>query len=180
MFKFLTEFSPLIAFFVGYKTSGIFDATLYMLIASVISISVTYAVERKINNVNIISTLLLLASASLTLLSGNTTFIKMKPTVLYSLFGSIFLVTTLKWKPAIKYVMGASIKLQDDKKWRLLNIRFMCFFFTMAIVNEIMWRNFSEEAWVNFKVFGAMPITLLFLLTQVPFLVKNRAKDSEI
>ncbi len=177
MLKFITEFGPLIAFFVGYKTGGILDATLYMLVASVIGISTTYILERKINKVNLVSAGLLLISASLTLFSGNSIFIKMKPTVLYCLFASAFLVTNFKWKPAIQFALGTAIKFKEEKNWRVLNIRFMWFFLLMAIVNEVVWRNFSEDTWVSFKVFGAMPITLIFVVTQLPFIMRNKIED---
>jgi intracellular septation protein len=177
MFKFITEFGPLVAFFVGYKTSGILEATLYMLVASVIAISITYIYERKINKVNLISTALLLISASLTLFSGNSIFIKMKPTVLYCLFASVFFITNYKWNPAIKYVLGHAIKLKGNEHWYTLNLRFMWFFFVMAILNELVWRNLDESTWVSFKVFGALPLTLVFVMLQVPFIIKHQNKD---
>ena len=177
MLKFFSEFGPLLAFFFGYKTGGILEATLYMLVASVIGISITYICERKINTVNLISTALLLTSASLTLFSGNAIFIKMKPTVLYSLFAFIFFVTNFKWKPAVKYVLGGAIKLKEEKNWHSLNLRFMWFFLIMAVTNELVWRNFDESVWVSFKVFGAIPITLLFIMLQIPFIMKNQKAE---
>ncbi|MFK7968328.1 MAG: septation protein A [Rickettsiaceae bacterium] len=176
MLKFLTEFGPLGVFFIGYSNNGILTATLYMLIASIIGIVITYITERKINLVNIISSGLLLISASLTLFSGNSIFIKMKPTVLYIIFAGIFLVTNFKWQPAIKFVLGKAISLKEESKWRDLNIRFMFFFIIMAVMNEVVWRNFSEETWVNFKVFGALPVTILFMVTQMPFIMRNKVE----
>lgn len=180
MFKFIIEFSPLIAFFVGYKTAGILEATLSMLVAAIISIAITYIKERKINTINLISTAILLASSSLTLLSGNSMFIKMKPTVLYCLFSLIFLITNYKWNPAIKYVLGSAINLQEEKNWYSLNLRFMWFFLIMAVTNELVWRNFDESIWVNFKVFGSFPITLVFIILQMPFILKHQKIDNSI
>ena len=180
MLKFIAEFGPLVAFFIGYKMNGILEATLYMLIASVIGISITYIVKRQINKVTLVSTVLLLASASLTLFSGNSIFIKMKPTILYCVFATTFLVTNFKWKPAIKFALGSAIKFKEEKSWRILNIRFMWFFLTMAVINEFVWRNFPEGTWVSFKVFGAMPITLIFIMMQLPFIMKNKEADSAI
>jgi intracellular septation protein len=176
MLKFLTEFGPLVAFFIGYSNNGILTATLYMLVASVIGIVFTYITEKKINMVNIISSGLLLVSSSLTLFSGNTIFIKMKPTVLYIVFAAIFLVTNFKWQPAIKFVLGKAISLKEESKWRELNMRFMFFFIVMAVINEVVWRNFSEATWVNFKVFGALPVTILFIITQMPFIIRNKVE----
>lgn len=180
MFKFITEFAPLITFFIGYKTQGILSATLYMLVASIICISIMYIKERKVNNVNIVSTALLLVSSSLTLFSGNSTFIKMKPTVLYCIFACVFLVTNYKWSPAIKHVLGHAIKFRDIKNWRVLNIRFMWFFLTMAVINELVWRNFQESTWVSFKVFGSIPIIFIFIITQIPFITKNQQDDDSV
>ncbi|MDG1436192.1 MAG: septation protein A [Rickettsiaceae bacterium] len=179
MFKLITEFGPLIAFFAGYKTGGIISATIYMLIASLVAITVTYIYDRKIHKINIISTVLLLISASLTIFSGNAMFIKMKPTVLYFMFACIFLTTNYKWSPAIKYVLGHSIKLKEVQNWQSLNLRFMWFFFFMSVLNEIIWRNFDESTWVNFKVFGVLPITLVFVMLQIPFIMKNQELDSD-
>ena len=90
MLKFLAEFGPIVAFFIGYSNNGVLTATLYMLIASVIGVIIIYVMEKKINMINIVSSGLLLISSSLTLFSGNSVFIKMKPTVLYIIFALIF------------------------------------------------------------------------------------------
>lgn len=174
MLKFITEFAPLIIFFISYKVAGIFEATLYMLIASSIGLLITYTYKRKVNIINLVSTCLLCISASLTLLSGNTIFIKMKPTILYCLFAIIFFTTNFKWQPAAKYILGKSIQLEKEEQWYILNSRFMWFLLSMAIINEFIWRNFDENIWVNFKVLGIMPITIIFILMQIPFLKKNQ------
>ena len=177
MFKFIVEFCPLIAFFIGYRAGGILEATMYLLVATVVGIVISYIKERKINKVSLVSSVLLLISASLTLFSGNSIFIKMKPTVLYCMFAMVFLVTNFKWKPAIQYALGSAIKFKETKNWRILNLRFMWFFLLMALVNEYMWRNFPEDTWVSFKVFGAMPITLIFIISQMPFIMKHKLAD---
>ena len=177
MLKFISEFGPIVAFFIGYKIGGILEGTLYMLITSAISFLVTYINERSINKVNLISSLLLLSSASLTLFSGNSIFIKMKPTVLYCLFAFVFLITHFRWNPAVKYILGSAIKFKNDKNWYSLNLRFIWFFILMACANELIWRNFPENTWVNFKVFGAMPIIILFIISQMPFIIKNKIQD---
>jgi intracellular septation protein len=176
MLKFFAEFGPIAAFFVGYNNNGILTATLYMLIASVIGVIIIYVMEKKINMVNIISSGLLLISSSLTLFSGNSVFIKMKPTILYIVFALVFLITNFKWQPATKIVFGKAISFKEEAKWHQLNLRFMLFFMVMAITNEIIWRNIAEETWVNFKVFGTLPITLLFMITQMPFIVRNKVE----
>lgn len=178
MLNFFVEISPLVAFLIGYKTRGIFVATLYMLILSVVSILVSYLISGQVNKVNVISTLILLVSGSLTIFSGNSVFIKLKPTILYSVFAFAFLFTNYYSKPAVKYVFGSIIKMSDEKKWAELNTRFMWFFVFMALLNEFVWRNFSENSWVNFKVFAVLPITLLFVALQIPFIVKHKIPDA--
>ncbi len=180
MLKLLIEFIPLIAFFIGYKVGGIFDATLYTLIATIVSTVTILLLKQKVSKVHLVTNVLLLVSASLTLISGNSTFIKMKPTILYCIFGLTFFITNFKWEPAIKLALGTAIQLKDDIQWLQLNIRFMWFFFAMAVVNEFVWRTFAEEDWVNFKVFGALPITVLFLVFQLPYLMKHKAGDSSV
>lgn len=177
MVKFFSEIVPLLTFFVGYKMDGILTATLYMIVASVFGMMISYFYERRINKVNLFSTLLLTISAGITLSSGNLVFIKMKPTILYFLFAVIFLLTNFKWKPAIQHALGGTIKFRDEKCWYVLNIRFMYFFFAMGCLNELIWRNFDESLWVNFKVFGAMPITLVFTMLQIPFIMRNRGLE---
>lgn len=179
MFKFITEFAPLIAFFIGYKTGSILDATLYLLVATIISSLVSYIVTKKINKTNIISVILLLISAGLTLFSGDSTFIKMKPTLLYIIFALILLFSHFRAKTAIEYVMGGTIAFPENKYWRKLNLRFFYYFIFMAILNELIWRNFAENIWVNFKVFGALPLTLIFVALQLPFIIKHSFVQDE-
>lgn len=180
MIKFLSEFGPIIAFFVIYKVTGsLLDATLYMLITAIVTLCITYVMERRINKINLISAILLLISASLTLASGNSIFIKMKPTILYAVFAGIFLITQYRSSPAIQYVLSASIKLREEKSWYVLNFRFFWFFLFMGIANEVIWRNFVENIWVNFKLFGTLSLTLLFTMLQVPFIMRNQVEDSE-
>ena len=104
----------------------------------------------------------------------------MKPTILYLIFTAILFITGYKGKPAIKFVLGHSIKLREQDNWLQLNFRFMIFFLAMAIINELVWRNFSENAWVNFKVFGALPLTLFFTVLQLPFIMRNSIREEDI
>lgn len=173
MFKFISELIVLVAFFVGYQYGGIREATLYMLIASILSLMLTYIVDRKFHVSSIISTSILVVTAFFTLISNNSTFIKIKATILYMIFGFIFLISAARGKPFIKYALENSFNLKE-KAWYSLSYRFGAFFLFMAIVNEIIWRNFSEGFWVKFKVFGALPVTILFIVIQFPFILKNQ------
>lgn len=176
MFKFLSEVGPLIAFFIGYKYGGIQSATFFMLIVSLISLGVYYFINGKIHNFSLISTGVLLVSATITLITGNPVFIKIKPTILYLIFGLAFLISALKGRPLMKYMLNSALPLQESS-WNILSYRFAGFFLIMAIANEIIWRNFEETTWVNFKVFGVLPLTIAFILSQIPFLMKNKLPD---
>jgi intracellular septation protein len=180
LLKLITEFGPLAAFFIGYQIDGIMTATLYTIIASIIAVIVFFIVERKIHKANAFSTVILCLSGGMTLFSGDASFIKMKPTILYILFASVFFITNFKWQPAAKYFFSA-INLKDDSYWAVLNYRLMWFFIFMAIANELIWRNFPEEFWVNFKIFGTPSLVFGFIFTQMPFITRNiELNSSEI
>ncbi len=176
MIKFLSEFGPLIAFFIGYKFGGIQGATLYMIITAVVSISLCYFIEGKVQTFSVISTVILLISGGITLLTGNAMFIKIKPTILYVIFGSTFLISALKGRPFIKYLFNKTIPLQD-KAWNVISYNATTFFYIMAVINELVWRNYAESTWVKFKVFGVIPITLCFILLHIPFVLRNKLPD---
>ncbi len=177
MFKFLSEFAPLVAFFTGYFYGGSIEtATLYMLISSVICISIYYFIARKLPLSTLVSSGVLLVSASIALLSGNSMYIKIKPTILYIIFGFSFFISAIKNKSFMKYMLDHFIGL-EDKHWNVLSYRTAVFFLFMAILNEIVWRNFAEISWVKFKVFGAIPVTIIFILSQMPYIFKNKLPD---
>lgn len=177
MLKFLYEIIPVIAFLLGYKAGGIQVATLWTLIASIVSIVIYYALYRKLQNIALISSGILVISSSMTLLTGNAIFIKMKPTIIYIVFSVACLWSSWKDSPIIKYMLGGTLTLKNDDGWKTLSNRFAVFFFVMAIVNEIVWRHFAEVTWVKFKVFGALPLILIFIALQIPFLLRNQADE---
>ncbi len=179
MFKFLLESAPLLAFFAGYFYGGnIQSATLYMLIVSIICITIYYLVKRTIPASSLISSAVLLTSGSIALISGNSMYIKIKPTILYIIFGSVFFISAMRDKSFMKYMLSHFIQL-EDKNWNILSYRSAFFFLFMAILNELIWRNSAEATWVKFKVFGAIPITLIFILLQMPFILKNKLPNPE-
>jgi len=179
MLKLLVEFGPIIVFFATYKYADIFKATLYMVIVTVVSLIVSYIIDRKLSVPLMISGAILLLSGSITLISGNPAYIKMKPTIVYLIFGIILYVGYIKNRPFIKHVLGSAFSM-NDSNWLVISLRFAYYFVGMAIVNELVWRNFSESFWVNFKVFGAVPITLIFIIFQIPFLLRNKQDNSPL
>ena len=179
MLKLLVEFGPILVFFATYKYADIFKATLWMVIVTLISLVVSYLIDKKISVPLMISGVVLLLSGSITLFSGNPSYIKMKPTIVYCIFGGILYIGYLYKKSFIKAVLGSAFSM-NDKEWLIMSRRFAYYFFAMALINEVIWRNFSENFWVNFKVFGAVPITLVFIAFQAPFLIRNKQDNTPL
>lgn len=173
--KLLVEFGPLIVFFATFKLSDIFVATGLMLVTTIGGLLVSYLIDKKISLPLLISGSILIISGVITIVSGDSKYIKMKPTIVYGIFGLILYIGTLKQKGLVKEVFSAIVKM-EDQAWITLSWRFAIYFFVMAIINEIVWRNYSEDIWVNFKIFGFVPLTLLFIGLQAPFIHKNRLR----
>lgn len=178
--KFLSDFLPLIVFLVVYKTSDdsnpIILATLWMIIVTFFGLVVTYILTKRIAKMPLVAALMLGIFGGLTVFSGDDYFIKIKPTLINCLFASVLFFGYFTKRPLISYLFGGELKLKENA-WHSLSLRWGCFFLFLAILNEIVWRNFSMDFWVNFKVFGILPITLVFMVTQMPFIIKNIKKD---
>ncbi len=178
--KFLSDFLPLIVFVAIYKNSQnenpILLATFWMIVVTAVSLTVSYFMTRKIAKMPLISALLLGIFGSITVFSGNDIFIKIKPTLLNLVFAAILLYGYLVKKPLISYLFGGELKLKNQEAWHQLSLRWASFFIFLAFLNEIIWRNFSLDFWVNFKVFGVLPISIIFTIMQVPFILKNIKK----
>ncbi|MGC9952892.1 MAG: septation protein A [Rhizomicrobium sp.] len=169
----ILDFGPLLLFFAAYKLSGIFAATATVMVAAVVAVGVGYWLDRKIHPIPLATAVIVLVFGGLTLYLNNDMFIKMKPTMIYALFGSVLLGGLYFNRPFVKYIFGAAVTL-NDAGWRVLTRRFGLFFFGMALINELIWRNFSNDIWVNYHVFGAIVLTVLFSMSQVPFLLKHQ------
>lgn len=178
MLKLLVEFGPIIVFFATYKFSDIFVATLLMLLVTMGGLAISYLIDRKISMPLLISGTVLFLTGMITLISGNPMFIKMKPTIVYFTFASILLYGYYKNNGLMKYVFAAALKLKEEA-WLKISARFSYFFFFLALLNELIWRNFSEAFWVNFKLFGFGPLVLVFVLAQIPFIYSNQINKKE-
>jgi intracellular septation protein len=176
MIKLFVEFGPIIVFLVTYKYSDILMATKLMIIVTLFCLMISYLIDRKLSVPLMLSALILIVSGSVTLLTGDPKYIKMKPTIVYLIFSVALYIGAIKNKPIIKDVLGSVISMQEEY-WISLSTRFALYFLGMALINEIVWRNFSEDMWVNFKVFGALPITLIFVAMQIPFILRNQITD---
>lgn len=178
MLKLLVEFGPIIVFFATYKNSDIYLATLYMLIVTGVGLIISYIIDRRISMPLLLSGSILLVMGGLTLYIGDPSFIKMKPTILNITFGLILLIGAFRGNGLVKYVFAAAIKMSDES-WLILSKRFAYYFIIMAFINELVWRNYSEEFWVNFKIFGFVPLTVLFIALQTPFIFKNQIQPKD-
>lgn len=173
--KFLLDIAPLAAFFIAYKTYGLMLATFVLVVATAITILVLYLKNGKIAMNPLITAVIVGIFGGLTLYFNDPLFIKIKPTIINCLFALILFIGVKMQKHPLKLLMGMAIQM-SDKGWRTLSIRWGLFFIFLAIVNEVIWRNYSEDFWVNFKVFGMMPLTLLFIMTQIPLMQREIAE----
>jgi intracellular septation protein len=170
--KLAIELGPLLVFFTGNALGGIYAGTAAFMVATVISLAVARFRYHKIPIMPLVSGVIVLVFGSLTLYLRDDTFIKLKPTIVYSMFAILLLAGFLWRKPVLELLFGPVFTL-TEAGWRKLTLRWTAFFIAMAIVNEVVWRNFSTDAWVSFKAFGFLPLTLLFALAQVPLLQRH-------
>jgi intracellular septation protein len=176
--KLALDIGPLILFFVGNARFGIFPATAIFMVSVLIALAVSYALTRRLPIMPLISAVIVTVFGGLTLVLHDETFIKVKPTIIYTLFGATLLFGLLTRKPLLEMVFDSVFSLTDEG-WRKLTLRWCVFFFGMAILNEIVWRNFSTDTWVSFKLFGAVPLTFLFAAAQYPLMMRHEAPAKE-
>ncbi len=155
----------------GADGRWIYVATATFIVATVISLAISYALTRRLPIMPFVTAIVVVVFGGMTLYLQDATFIKIKPTIIYVLFGSVLLGGLAFGKAFIGYVFDAVFHLTDEG-WRKLTVRWGLFFFALAIVNEIVWRYFATDVWVAFKAFGFLPITFLFALSQVPLINK--------
>jgi intracellular septation protein len=175
--KLVTDLGPLIVFFFFYYNSdkNLKVAIPPFIIATLIAIIIVWLMEKKIPMIPLIGGILISLFGGLTIYFNNPVFLYVKPTIINILFGLVLLLGKYFTKePLLKKIMGKSIFLTDDG-WNLLSKRWILFFFVLALVNELVWRTQSEEFWVNFKVWGILPITFIFTAFQIPLINKHKA-----
>ena len=177
--KFLTDFGPLLIFFIIYYNSGknLRVAIPPLIIATILAVIIVWFVEKKIPYVPLLGGILISFFGGLTIYFDNPIFIYMKPTIINILFGiALFFGKFFSNEPVLKKILGKSIKL-NDQGWKVLNVRWMYFFFCLAMINELVWRTQSEEFWVNFKVWGLLPITFIFTAFQIGLINKYKTNE---
>ena len=189
--KLVLELGPLMVFFFA-NTRGawliekfpllanlggpLFVATGLFMIATAIALSVSWLLTRTLPIMPLVSGIVVFVFGGMTLYLHDEMFIKMKPTIINTLFGVVLLGGLWFGKSLLGYVFDAAFKL-DAEGWRKLTLRWGIFFLFLAVANEIVWRNFSTDFWVAFKVWGIMPITVAFTLTQMPLILRHSIEE---
>jgi intracellular septation protein len=177
--KLALELGPLVLFFVGNARWGIFTATAVFMVAILVALAVSYALTRRLPVMAVVSGVIVTVFGSLTLALQDETFIKMKPTIIYALFGVTLLAGLYFRKPLLEIVFDSVFNLTDEG-WRKLTLRWSLFFIFMAVLNEAIWRTQSTDFWVSFKLFGAVPLTFLFAALQYPLLMRHDASPEAV
>jgi intracellular septation protein len=179
VFKLVTELGPLIVFFVANAKFNLFVATGAFMVAIVAAMIASYVVVRHVPMMAIVTAVIVLVFGTLTLVLHDETFIKVKPTIIYGLFAAILGGGLLFGRSFIAILFDQMFNL-TPKGWRILTMRWAVFFLGMAVLNEVIWRTQSTDFWVAFKAFGAVPITMVFAITQMPLIKRYHLEPATL
>jgi len=169
--KLLIELGPLLVFFAVYAKFGIFAATGVLMVTTLISLIASKILLGHVTVMPIVTAVIVTIFGGLTLWLQDATFIKMKPTIVNVLFAGVLGLGLAIKRPFLKLLFGEAFQL-TDAGWTKLTVRWIGFFLFVAVLNEVVWRNFSETTWVNFKVFGILPLTIAFAAAQIKLIQK--------
>lgn len=172
--KLALDVGPLVLFFVAFAWFGIYAATAAFMAAVVAALLVSFLRTRRWPVMPVISAVVVLVFGGLTLVLHDETFIKMKPTIIYALFGTVLAVGLAFDKPLLAVVFDSVFDLTNEG-WRKLAVRWAVFFIVLAVLNELIWRTQSTDFWVKFKLFGFVPLTFIFAALQYPLMMRHAA-----
>ncbi|MEQ8733722.1 MAG: septation protein A [Rhodospirillaceae bacterium] len=175
--KLVLEIGPLVVFFLTNAQFGIFNATLAFMVAIVFALGVSYSLNKTIPTMPLVTAVFVLIFGGLTLWLQNETFIKVKPTIVNLLFATILAFGLLTGRLFLKIVLDSALNM-TDQGWLIMTKAWTGFFVFLAILNEVVWRTVSTDTWVSFKVFGVMPLTLVFSFALVPVIMKHTIEAS--
>lgn len=172
LLKFALELGPLVVFFVSNSQFGIFTATMAFMVATALALAISYAISRTIPTMPLVTGIFVMVFGGLTIWLQNETFIKVKPTIVNLLFASILTFGLVTGRLFLKMVLDSAMAL-TDAGWTIMTRAWIGFFIALAVLNEIIWRTFSTDFWVSFKLFGIMPLTIVFSIALVPVITKH-------
>ncbi len=176
--KLALETGPLVLFFIANAKYGIFPATGVLMVSVVVALAASWVLTRHIPVMPLVTTLAVLFFGGLTFVFQDELFLKLKPTIVNGIFGTVLLVGLFFNKPLLPVVLDTVLQLTETG-WRILTLRWGLFFYLLAGLNELVWRTQTTDFWVTFKVFGTMPITIVFALAQMPLILKYELKDPD-
>lgn len=176
--KLVIELGPLLVFFITNSHYGIFPGTAAFMAATVVSLVASHFLLGRIATMPLVTGVFVIVFGGLTIYLQDDHFIKMKPTIVNGLFAAILLGGLVYGRLFLKTVFGDVMRLTEEG-WRILTIRWAIFFVVLAVLNEVMWRLFSTDTWVTFKVFGIMPLTFVFAMAQIGVLKKYEATTAD-
>lgn len=172
LLKLALEMGPLLIFFVVNSTQGLFVGTGAFMVATVVALALSYGIARTVPVMPLFTAVFVLIFGGLTLLLADELFIKLKPTIVNLLFATILFVGLVTGRMFIKILLESAFQL-SERGWLIVTRAWIGFFIFLAILNEVIWRNVSTDAWVSFKVFGVLPITLVFSFALLPVIMRH-------
>ena len=170
------DLGPLGVFFAAYSLWDLMAATAAFMAATALALGASYALERRLARMPLITAVVVMVFGGLTLALADATFIKMKPTIVYLLFAAILTVGHVRGRAYLRLLCESAFRLRDEG-WRVLTVRWIAFFLAMAVLNEAVWRTQPTDLWVNLKVFGFLPLTLAFAVAQAPLIRRTGIED---
>ena len=173
------DLGPLLVFFIAYVAGGIYWATGALMVAMLVALVAARMVLGHLSPTLLATAVLVEGFGAMTLWLHDPSFIKMKPTIINVVFAVVLLGGLAAGKPLLKVLLGEALHLTDEG-WRQLTVRWAIFFFALAILNEIVWRNLSEATWASFKVFGILPLTMLFFACQWGLIRRHSMQPTEV